>query len=84
MIEVVNIKCFECGLISNDVSDWLPEKLSDGKYYYYCPECQIKLWWLKKKCMDCTRFSSQCPFVEWKTVKETGNSPACSLFSEVA
>jgi predicted RNA-binding Zn-ribbon protein involved in translation (DUF1610 family) len=46
--EVVYVECEECGLISNDLTDWACLKtdwacLKNDKYdvwYYLCPNCQ--------------------------------------------
>ncbi len=41
-------------------------------------------WWLEEKCSTCVPFDRDCPFVEGQTVKETGDSPACSLYQRQA
>jgi hypothetical protein len=43
---------------------------------------QMNEWWLKYKCSSCRKFSPDCPYIEKKTLQETGDSPACSLFEQ--
>ena len=40
LVEVVNVECTRCGLISNDLTGWECCYDEDfDNYYYLCPEC---------------------------------------------
>ncbi|GAH75835.1 unnamed protein product [marine sediment metagenome] len=43
LVEVVAVECAECGVISNDLTDWecRYDEVYDN-YYYLCPECTDK------------------------------------------
>lgn len=43
LVEVVTVKCAECGLMSNDLEDWeCRYDEAHDNYYYLCPECSSK------------------------------------------
>jgi len=40
MVEVVNVECLGCGLVSNWVKDWECIYNEEYDYWYYlCPKC---------------------------------------------
>ena len=38
------------------------------------------IWWKELKCSTCKNFKN-CVYIERKTLKETGDSPACSMYA---